>query len=252
MQSMTYSVSALAGVAIILSGCMTSNQSANPSQDDQTMTEEQRQAVEFICREEDTDHESAVAACNTLIEIEQDAEILWRFYNNRGVHTAHLGDIQQAIEDYTQALAIYPNAISYGNRGAEHTGLEQFDSALQDFNDALELDPNLAWVKADRGHAFYLMGDYQQAISDLNEAIAGDPTLSRAHHYRGSAHCALGNQSQAVSDWLRSYALMNSEQLRLEQRRLSYRGFYAGPIDGTNSLALREAIELRAVLGCSG
>ncbi|MFQ6006492.1 MAG: tetratricopeptide repeat protein, partial [Woeseia sp.] len=63
-------------------------------------------------------------------------------YYNRGVSYAHMGQYDQAISDYTMALAIRPRfAEAYGNRGIAYEYKGQYDQAISDYNKALEINP---------------------------------------------------------------------------------------------------------------
>ena len=49
---------------------------------------------------------------------------------------------KEAIDDYTKALGIDPDAaIAYLYRGKCRTGLEQYEEAIEDFTKVIEIDP---------------------------------------------------------------------------------------------------------------
>lgn len=61
-------------------------------------------------------------------------------YNNRGVAYGLAGDIDNAIADYTKAIAIAPNnATAYDNRGCAYASKGDYPHALEDATKASEL-----------------------------------------------------------------------------------------------------------------
>ena len=73
-------------------------------------------------------------------------------YYNRGVAKLKLGDYEDAIADYDQAIALNPDdADAYYNRGIAKRGLGDHDSAIADFDQGIELKP-------DDGEAYFLRG----------------------------------------------------------------------------------------------
>lgn len=64
--------------------------------------------------------------------------------HKRGAANAALGEYEQAVEDFNQAIQIKPkHALSYFERGIAKQALGQHEAAEQDYAKAKELDPNL-------------------------------------------------------------------------------------------------------------
>ena len=56
-----------------------------------------------------------------------------------------MGEYEQALADYTQALELDPEyAMAYNNRGLTYGKIGKYEQALADFNRALELEPEYA------------------------------------------------------------------------------------------------------------
>jgi tetratricopeptide (TPR) repeat protein len=65
-----------------------------------------------------------------------------RAYNNRGVAYKAKGDLNRAIADYNQAIALDPKyAVAYYNRGVMYNDKGDLDRAIADYNRAIALDP---------------------------------------------------------------------------------------------------------------
>ena len=95
------------------------------------------------------------------------------------------GDFQQAIRNYTEAIALNPNnAGLYGLRGLAYNGLKDHSSAIRDYTQAIALNPNDAWAYGNRGLAYQDIKDYSSAIRDYTQAIALNPNDAYAYNNR--------------------------------------------------------------------
>jgi len=64
-------------------------------------------------------------------------------YFNRGVAYRKKGEVDRAIADYTEAIALDPNdAIAYSNRGVAYKKKGDKEQAIADFRTALEINPS--------------------------------------------------------------------------------------------------------------
>ena len=72
----------------------------------------------------------------------------WVAYQNRGNERVGQGNLEGAVEDYSQAIRLGPpNAALHFLRGTTRLRLEQFALAAQDFEAGLKLDPTNAALK---------------------------------------------------------------------------------------------------------
>ncbi len=77
----------------------------------------------------------------------------------------------QAISDYTQAIAINPNdANAYYMRGISRRDLKDYQGAISDYSKAIEIYPEDAYAFRNRGIAKELVGDLKGACADWKEA----------------------------------------------------------------------------------
>jgi len=91
------------------------------------------------------------------------------------------GKYDDAIADYTKAIALNPNdATAYSNRGVAYGSKGAFDRAIADYTKAIALKPNvaLAYTLAytNRGYTHEKKGDKEQAIADFRKALEIDPS----------------------------------------------------------------------------
>jgi Flp pilus assembly protein TadD len=97
----------------------------------------------------------------------------------RGTLRLERGDYQGAIDDLSRALELDPAepATLLCNRGLAWIRLGEMDRALKDTNEALALAPDVAIAYNNRGVIYRELGNLDQAESDLRRAIEIDPEL---------------------------------------------------------------------------
>ncbi len=106
-------------------------------------------------------------------------------------------------------LRLYPRApILVAQRGYAYYNLGDYEQATADCSEAIRLDPEYAVAYNNRGYAYCQLGDYEQAIADCSEAIRLDPEYAVAYRNRGAVYYDLGDYEQAIADY--------SEAIRLE------------------------------------
>lgn len=111
------------------------------------------------------------AIYNFTKAIELDAAAIGAYYN-RGLACAQIGNIQQAIWDYTKVIQLDPNiADAYANRGRAYVQLDNLGQAIRDFSQAIVLAPELAGVYYNRGYAYAFCGEFELAVIDLEHYL---------------------------------------------------------------------------------
>lgn len=69
-------------------------------------------------------------------------ETIGLFYDNRGRANLKLGKYENAINDFTIMIDIYPKPDAYCNRGVAKDALSKHKEAVEDYTEANRLDPN--------------------------------------------------------------------------------------------------------------
>jgi tetratricopeptide (TPR) repeat protein len=143
-------------------------------------------------------------------------------YCNRSVAYAIRGDLQLAMVDLNQAIAIDPNhADAYSRRGTVYAEQGDTQAALADFNKAMEVDPEFSDAYYNRGNFYGTQGNPEAAIADFTVAIRLNPAAADAYGSRGIAfHGAaaagaegFGKSCQAVSRAGRSARICHDAEL---------------------------------------
>ena len=94
----------------------------------------------------------------------------------------------------------------YYNRGTELGKLKRYDEAIADFSSAIAIRP-FDYVYGNRATAYYFLGNYQQALRDYDRAIALNPGNANSYYGRALTYRALGGFAAAQDDLRKSCAL---------------------------------------------
>jgi len=168
------------------------------------------------------EYEQAIADYDQAIALDPEFAIA---YLNRGLTYFEIGEYEQALADYDQAIVLDPEfATAYLNRGVAYTDLGEYGQALIDLDQAIELDPTDALAYNNRGFLYYQLGEVEQAIADYDQAIELDPELIQAYPNRGAAYNSLGELEQAFADYDQAITLDPELALAYSGRGLAYTG----------------------------
>jgi tetratricopeptide (TPR) repeat protein len=98
-------------------------------------------------------------------------------YNNIGNSWEILGNKEQAISYYNQALASNPNyALALSNRAKTHIDRGNYKAALIDAYQAIFLQPSYAWAWLRCSNAHAKLGEYSKATLAVSKAKEFAPT----------------------------------------------------------------------------
>jgi len=129
------------------------------------------------------------------------------FYNY-GLISKHLNKPQQALEQFSKAIAINPNvAETWNNRGTVFNDLERYDLALSDFNTAIALNERYAEAYANRGKALTFLKRFEEALAGYDTALSLKPDLAEAWLGRGSVFRDLKRHDEAFAAFDRALSL---------------------------------------------
>lgn len=184
-------------------------------------------------------------------------------YINRGVFYEENGQPQEALQDYTEAIQIFPlRADAYLHRAHLYASLDDYKSALQDYNQVIELDPNNPdWYKqraflhySNRkvelarldlkmarsienrefdealGHGLvcFSKGEYQKSIEYFTKFIEAYPDYAIGYQNRGAAYYQAELFEHALLDFDRALTFTSSNSQLYEMRGLVHlsRGYF--------------------------
>ena len=97
----------------------------------------------------------------------------WFAYHNMGTALSAEGEIEDAVNNYSEAIRIFPNySNAYNNRGNAYSILGQYQQAINDFNKAIHIRPNYAEAYNNYGSAYLLQGDNNLGCRYVQKACA--------------------------------------------------------------------------------
>lgn len=146
-----------------------------------------------------------LADCRNLIAPKHSGDFVIR-----GDHHYESGRLDDALQDYTQALRLDPNnAKAMSSRGWVFYSKGDSDTALVEFDAAIETNKMMLYAYHGRATVRSERGEYAAAIQDLTFAITNateDVDASEFYNERGVAHWRNDNINKALRDFSRAIA----------------------------------------------
>ncbi|MCW6038192.1 tetratricopeptide repeat protein, partial [Spirulina subsalsa FACHB-351] len=129
-------------------------------------------------------------------------------YNGRGNFYLDLKEYEKAIADYTQAINLDPNlALAYNGRGTVYLDLKEYEKAIADYTQAIHLDPNYALAYNNRGNVYLDLKEYEKALAEYTQAIHLDPNYAPAYYGHGNVYLDLKEYEKALADYTQAINL---------------------------------------------
>jgi len=123
-------------------------------------------------------------------------------YNNLGTALFQKGQVDDAIQQYQNALKIYPRyAAVYYNIGNALLQKGQVDDAIRQFQDALKINPNYAAAYTNLGNALLQKGQLDEAIQQCQNALKINPNVAAACYNIGTALLRKGQVDEAIQQF---------------------------------------------------
>ena len=114
----------------------------------------------------------------------------------------HQNQVEKSLANFTQAIILDPKyAIAYNDRGWVYRDQGQLDKALNDFTQSITLDPKGAAAYYTRGLVYRDQGQLDKALSDFTQAITLDPKGAAAYYTRGQIYQQRNDRDAAISDF---------------------------------------------------
>lgn len=172
---------------------------------------------EGLARFYQDDFVGTIASLDRSIRFDPDCEYeCGHDYYLRGRARHHLGDLDEALVDYTAAIEHhYPDVTDvYYFRAEVYHQQGNAEAALEDLEWSLKTDPQCEHacevVYHLRGEVYLQQGQTQAAIGEFDEAIRIDPNYVDAYDSRTTAYALLGESEKALADY--------DQVLRLQSR----------------------------------
>jgi tetratricopeptide (TPR) repeat protein len=161
----------------------------------------------------------ATAGCSTTTPLD------------RGLALSERGRDLAAAAVFDEAIRRAPeSAAAYAHRGLVRARLGDLDDAIKDYTEVLALESRRGDPFFNRCLARTSKGDYQGAIGDCTTALTEIPGHAGAFFARGNARWLAGNADQARADWVRAIEL---EPDALRKTRMLVAVDSAPPVEAT-------------------
>ncbi|MEM8504813.1 MAG: CHAT domain-containing tetratricopeptide repeat protein [Cyanobacteria bacterium P01_D01_bin.1] len=133
---------------------------------------------------------------------------LYSVLNNKGVVLSELGQHEEAIMSYEQALDIKPDCYeALYHKGLALSRLGQHEESIVSYEQALDIKPDGAQALYKKGFALGELGRYEEAIIAFEQALAIEPNLYDALCNKGAALSMLGRQEAAIATYDQALAI---------------------------------------------
>jgi tetratricopeptide (TPR) repeat protein len=175
--------------------------------------------------------EAAIPACTRLYESRDlNSQSKATAVGNRGAARKLLGQYEQAIDDFTLALALDPaNPQHSCQRGEVLWRYQRYQDAIADYTSALQKQSNSICALRGRALAHLGNGNAQQALADSNEALRLEPKnvdllllRARASHVAQSYDAAIDGFSQVLTSPAQQTLLPSERAVILSERARAY------------------------------
>ena len=121
------------------------------------------------------------------------------FYALAGAaHTNKPANLEAAIADFSVALRLRPDALTYRGRAQAFFNRGDYAPARADFDAAVNLDKNLPGLLKARTAALIRLGDYEKALIDLDAVLKNEPKDSGLRWQQADLLEKIGNQVDAA------------------------------------------------------
>jgi len=132
----------------------------------------------------------------------------------RGITHVQFGNLQQALDDYTESIRLRPaDAKTWANRSSVRGMLGDISGALDDANRSLEIWPNYTNGLNNRATAYFFSNNFEKAIADYTRLIDKDPNNAELFRRRILANEKLNNTDGLLQDYLRLTELEPSNHI---------------------------------------
>jgi len=124
----------------------------------------------------------------------------------RGMAYLSTGRLQQAIADYTRAIALSKNTFNYYRRGVAYLEWKKFKEGIDDLTSFIDHCPDKgddAYCNAlkARATAYVLTNQFEKSIADLNVMEKIRPQDFRIYEIRAENYRRLGKLDLAINDY---------------------------------------------------
>ncbi len=142
------------------------------------------------------EYERAIATLTKAIELDpQHAEA----YMNRGIAHLESGQVEKALQDFSESLRLESNPLCYYNRAQAWLAKRALEQAVADLDEVVRLAPQDVEAYNMRAIVLSEQGAYERALADIDRAIEmGHPS---GHQNKAVILEMAGREAEAMACW---------------------------------------------------
>lgn len=126
-----------------------------------------------------------------------------------------LRDNIQSLDYYSRAIQYNPNsAKAFTNRGLVKGALQDMNGALNDLNQSIAIDPEIPETHLNLGVTLAALNKPEEALISFNEALKLNENYADAYRNRGIVYKHLKQNKKACADWRRSQQIRPSPDIQ--------------------------------------
>jgi tetratricopeptide (TPR) repeat protein len=146
-------------------------------------------------------------------KIWENDELLWtdviskspnkvRPYNSRGSYYWLNERNEEAIKDYSKAIALHPDYLeAYFNRAQVYYKQKRWNEAINDYNQMIRLDSNNVDWYLTQANMYQTLKNVPAALFDYNKILKLDPKNSATYYNRGVLYQDMQQNENAIADY---------------------------------------------------
>jgi protein O-mannosyl-transferase len=140
----------------------------------------------------------------------------WMAHNNLGAVLLKKGELDDAIDHFSKAIAIKPDeASAFANLGNALLRKGELGEAIFQYQKAVELKPGEAGVHYNLANALLARGEVDDAIAEYQSTLAINPNYADAHNNLGAVLLQQGKLDQAIDHYQKALEI-NPQDVRAE------------------------------------
>lgn len=158
-----------------------------------------------VCRNGEGD--ARIAACTRIVESSATPQERALAFDNRAEERRRQSLWADAAADYGRAIELEPTVKRYSDRGHSYYLSGQYARALKDFDKVAASTPNDAFNARYRAKTLWKLGETDRAFAEFGKAISLAPDDADLHVARADAYLEQKNYAMALPDLDKAIAL---------------------------------------------
>ena len=156
------------------------------------------------------DYKNAIVDLNKSIEVNDNYNLLYLIYNNRGMIYGSIGDYQKSLLDFNESIKLNPKYVdNYTSRARVYQQSGNIDKAINDCNKAIAGGSKDINTYCIRGLCYLQKRDYEQAEKDFENALYINKESGHVYYCRGVLYNLMKDNDKAIQNYNRALLFLS-------------------------------------------